>query len=124
MPRLRSVSAPPEAPPPPPLPAHPSVQVAPYRPYNPWAIVSISFAGSTVIGTWLLGGVVAVVTGHVARHQIRRTGEAGSSLALAGLIIGYVAIGLTLAFIAAYVLFFVLFFTYVSRHPFPSPTPG
>jgi hypothetical protein len=127
MPRLRSVSALPEGtppPPPPPPPGHPPHVLVPYRPYNVWAVVSISFGASTVIGTWFFGGIVAVVTGHVARHQVRRTGEAGSSLALAGLIIGYVAIGLSLAFIAAYVLFFVFFFAYVTQHPFPSPTPS
>ena len=78
----------------PPPPVHPPPH-APHawRPYNPWAIVSISFAVSTVLGTWCLGGLIAVITGHVARHQINRTGEAGSNLALAGLIVGYVAGG-------------------------------
>ncbi len=94
-----------------------------YRPYNPWAIVSVSFAASTVLGSWFFGGIVAVVTGHVARHQIKKTGEAGASLALAGLIGGYVAVGLFLAFIAAYVAFFALFFSYVVTHPFPTPSP-
>ncbi len=96
----------------------------PARTYNPWAVVSISFAASTVLGTWFFGGIVAAVTGHVARHQIRQTGEAGSSLALAGLIVGYVAIGLSLAFIGAYIAFIGLFFAYVSTHPFPTPTPS
>ncbi len=95
-----------------------------YRPYNPWAIVSVSFAASTVLGSWFFGGIVAVVTGHVARHQIKQTGEAGASLALAGLIGGYVAIGLVLAFIAAYVAFFAVFFSYVVTHPFPTPSPS
>ena len=95
-----------------------------YRPYNPWAIVSVSFAASIVLGSWFLGGIVAVVTGHVARHQIRQTGEAGGSLALGGVIAGYVAIGLSVAFIAAYIGFFVVFFSYITSHPFPSPTPN
>jgi hypothetical protein len=94
------------------------------RPYNPWAIVSISFGASTVIGTWCLGGLVAVITGHVARHQIKRTGEAGGSLALAGLIAGYVAIGLTVAFVTLYIAFFVFMLAYAARHPFPTPSPS
>src|SRR5260370_3661530 len=64
--------------PPPPPPGHVS------RPYNTWAIVSASFAASTILGTWCLGGLIAVITGHVARSQIKRTGEAGGVLALAG----------------------------------------
>jgi Domain of unknown function (DUF4190) len=109
---------PPAVPPPAPWPARL------IRPYNPWAIVSVSFAASTIIGSWCLGGLVAVITGHVARHQIKQTGEAGGSLALAGLIAGYVAIGLTVAFVGLYLAFFVFMFAYAAQHPLPSPTPS
>jgi uncharacterized membrane protein len=97
--------------------------MSPARPYNPWAIVSICFAASTIIGTWCFGGLIAVITGHIARQQIKGTGESGGSLALAGLIIGYVAIGLFFLFIAGYILFFVLFFAIASTHSGPSPSP-
>lgn len=108
---------------PPPVPPPPGPPVA--RPhYNPWAIVSVAFAASTVLGSWFFGGIVAVVTGHVARHQIKQTGEAGGSLALGGLIGGYVAIGLFLAFVGAYIAFFVFFIGFLATHPFPSPTPS
>ncbi|HXM72804.1 MAG TPA: DUF4190 domain-containing protein [Candidatus Dormibacteraeota bacterium] len=108
-------------PPPPPLPA---AQASPR--YNPWAIVSVAFGASTVIGTWCVGGIVAVITGHVARHQIKRTGEAGANLALIGLIAGYTAIGLTLLFILAYVAFFVFLIVFAATHPgsTPRPTPS
>lgn len=36
--------------------------------------------------------VVGVITGHIAISQIKRTGESGRGLAIAGLIIGYLAI--------------------------------
>jgi hypothetical protein len=36
--------------------------------------------------------IPAIVFGHVARHQIRRTGEDGAGLALAGLILGWAAV--------------------------------
>ena len=39
-----------------------------------------------------LTAIPAVVLGHMARSQIRRTGEHGSGLALAGLILGWLAI--------------------------------
>jgi hypothetical protein len=106
------------------LPELPPATVS--RRYNTWAIVSVCFAASTVIGSCCLGGLAAVVTGHVARHQIKRTGEAGGSLALIGLIVGYAAIAVTLAFIALYVLFLVFVFVFAATHPTPtpSPTPG
>jgi len=36
--------------------------------------------------------IPAIVFGHVARHQIKRTGEQGAGLALAGLILGWVVV--------------------------------
>jgi hypothetical protein len=47
------------------------------------------------LGFWLLGTVPAIVCGHIARRQIRQTGEQGDGLALAGLILGYVGLGLS-----------------------------
>ncbi len=35
------------------------------------------------------GGIPAVILGHVARGQIRRTGERGDGVAIAGLVLGY-----------------------------------
>jgi peptidyl-prolyl cis-trans isomerase B (cyclophilin B) len=51
---------------------------------------------SMVLG--LVGGsVLAVVFGHVARSQIRRTGEDGDGLAVAGLVLGYIGLAASLA---------------------------
>jgi hypothetical protein len=91
--------------------------------YNPWAIVSVSFAASTVLGSWCFGGLIAVITGHVARHQIKTSGEAGGNLALIGLIVGYVAIGLFLLFITVYVAFIVFFVVLAATHATASPSP-
>jgi hypothetical protein len=114
---------PPTPPPPGPPPGH-QIAVYPARPYNTWAIVSACFAVSTVIGTWCFGGIIAVIAGHVARSQIKRTGEAGANLALAGLIVGYVSIGLFFLFIIGYLFLFVFIFAFASTHSTPSPTPA
>jgi len=39
-----------------------------------------------------LATIPAIVLGHMARHQIKRTGEQGAGLALAGLILGWAAV--------------------------------
>ncbi len=91
--------------------------------YNPWAIVSVSFAASTVLGSWCFGGLIAVITGHVARHQIKTSGEAGGNLALIGLVVGYVAIGLFLLFIALYIAFILFFVVFAATHATSSPSP-
>lgn len=59
-----------------------------------------------------LASLAAVVLGHMARGQIRRTGEQGSGLALAGLILGYAGVVLQGALIAFVVVIFFASLTY------------
>ncbi|MBM4423471.1 MAG: DUF4190 domain-containing protein [Chloroflexi bacterium] len=47
---------------------------------------------------------IAVVTGHVGISQVGRTGEGGKGMAIAGLIMGYLGIVLTLCTLVLYVL--------------------
>ncbi|GAA1055452.1 hypothetical protein GCM10017608_35190 [Agromyces luteolus] len=65
------------------------------------------------LGALLLGpisSIAAIVCGHIARSQIRRTGEQGAGAALTGLIFGYVlTIGMLVA-IGLYVLLIVAVF--------------
>jgi len=91
----------PQAPPPPPAQpqyaqqyaqpqyAHPQYVQQPYAPAPPTNTLSI-FA---LISAFILPFVVPVVLGHISLSQIKRTGESGRGMALAGLIIGYVEIG-------------------------------
>jgi hypothetical protein len=61
------------------------------RSINSMAIVSlVAGIAGYVIPHPFIAGIVAIVTGHMARRQIRQTGEGGSGFALAGLILGYV----------------------------------
>ena len=46
----------------------------------------------------------AIILGHMALSQIKKTGQEGHGLALAGTIIGYVAGGFTLLFLCFYVI--------------------
>lgn len=47
---------------------------------------------------------LAIVFGHIGLAQIRRTGEEGRGLAVAGLVIGYTALGL----LVLWLLFFLI----------------
>jgi len=73
---------------------------------NILAIVALvtGIAGLTVIP--FVSSIVAVVTGHMARKEVRRTGEQGDGLALAGLITGYIGIGLGVLVAILLVAFF------------------
>ncbi|MDR3360604.1 MAG: DUF4190 domain-containing protein [Bifidobacteriaceae bacterium] len=56
--------------------------------------------------TWTIGlSLQAIVFGRIARSQIKRIGQAGAGVALAGLILGHIALAASLVFIA---FFFVL----------------
>ena len=58
---------------------------------NGFAIASLACGlAQFVVGP--LATIPAIVFGHVARHQIRRTGEQGAGLALAGLILGWATV--------------------------------
>lgn len=52
----------------------------------------------------LLGGILAIPFGHIARSQIRRTREGGAGMALAGLILGYLWLLSILAVIVTVVI--------------------
>jgi hypothetical protein len=81
--------------PPAPLqPAYPQPPTAPavyaYGPRtNSLAVASLVFGIVSWFVCPFIGGLLAVILGHVARGQIRRTGEGGGGLAIAGLILGY-----------------------------------
>lgn len=62
---------------------------------NVFAILALVFG--------LLGGVLGIVFGHIALSQIRRTGEEGRALAIAGLVLGYLFLVGWLFFVIALV---------------------
>ena len=71
---------------------------------NVLAIVSLV---SSLVGFFTgIGFLVGVVCGHISLSQIKKTGEQGRGMALAGLIIGY--IGIALSVILTIVFFGIL----------------
>ena len=64
--------------------------------------------------------LVAVITGHIAKSKIKQTGEAGSGKATAGLIMGYIGLGLLVIALCIGVIFAVLAFAGVMTVPWLS----
>lgn len=66
------------------------------------AIASLVLSLLGLIGLALIGPILGVIFGHMALGEIKRSNGAvgGQGLAMAGLIIGYVELGLTLLFCA------------------------
>jgi hypothetical protein len=110
----RQTYAPPYAGPWPPYPPAP--------PANRLAVAALvcGIAQFMVVVTFL----PAIICGHIARRQIRRTGEDGDELARAGLILGYVGAGLVLSVaIAALVVTNTAQNGGSLLHPFPATRP-
>jgi hypothetical protein len=80
-----------------------SVAVAPAQLATPSAPTTSALDRSHPVGTNILavlalvfglvgGSIVPVVLGHIARNQIRETGERGDGMAIAGMVLGYLGL--------------------------------
>ena len=63
-----------------------------WRSLNSLAVVSLATALTSI------GAVAAIITGHIALAQIKRSDQNGRKLAITGVTIGYVTIGLWVIF--------------------------
>jgi len=92
--------------PPPPPPSPPPYQQSPpgypqqygYQGYsspgtNGFAIASMVLG---IVWVWWIGSVLALVFGYVAKSQIRQTGQSGSGMATAGIVLGWIGVGFLL----------------------------
>jgi Domain of unknown function (DUF1707)/Domain of unknown function (DUF4190) len=79
-------------------PRYPQRQFGARSSTNGLSAVSLGFGLGQILVP-IFGAIVAIVTGHVARGQIRRTGEHGDGMAIAGLVLGYIGILLPILFL-------------------------
>ena len=75
--------------------AWPHVHSAVVRPAPAASGRTNGFAVASLVLSLLGGGVFAIIFGHLAHSQIRQTGDSGSGMATAGLVIGYISIALS-----------------------------
>ncbi len=75
-----------------------------YAPQKTNGFAITSFVLSLCFFVCGIGSILAVIFGHIARKQIRERGEQGSGLATAGLIIGYIGIGITALYLVSAIL--------------------
>jgi hypothetical protein len=85
----------------PPQPSSPTV------PNSNAAVISLVFGILSWVGLIFIGAIVAIIAGHMARNEIRKSGGqiGGSGMATAGLLLGYIHLGVLVLGCAA---FFVL----------------
>lgn len=90
----------------PPVDAYPGHQQLP--PYGYAAPRSTNAAAIVALILGLVTGIGGIIAGHIALSQIKRTGEGGRGMALAGLIIGYIFTGLWVLYIVLALLLLFL----------------
>jgi len=76
-----------------------SDQPSTYRSTNTLAVVSLVFGIACWVVLPLIGAIVAITCGHLARGEIRRAPSAtmdGDAMAVAGLVLGYLHLVLAL----------------------------
>ncbi|MGY2083456.1 DUF4190 domain-containing protein [Blastococcus sp. SYSU DS0539] len=86
-------------PPPPPGSGYPRPYGQPYGgyPYAPPQRTNGMAIASLVLGIlWLywVGSILALVFGYTAKRQIQERGESGSGMATAGIVLGWIGVGL------------------------------
>ena len=93
--------------PPPGYPGYPPPGYPPYGYPQPTQGTNGFAIASLVLGCliWIEGftGILAVVFGHVALSQIKKTNQGGRGLAIAGLVLGYIGIAFLLVIIILFV---------------------
>jgi hypothetical protein len=88
------------------------------RKINSLAVISFvtallaPFGHVTAIGGLALT-IISIVTGHMARAEIKKTGEDGATFALIGLIISYVHIAVTILIVIFLFSAIIAFFTFI-----------
>jgi uncharacterized membrane protein len=88
---------------------------------NGMAVASLACGlGQLILGP--LATIPAIVLGHMARHQIKRTGEDGAGMALAGLLMGWAMVALVVLIVTVAVAAVGVTHSAVA-HPFPQPPP-
>ncbi|WP_169077165.1 DUF4190 domain-containing protein [Microcella alkalica] len=107
--------------PPPPAPDYPhqpaqaapnpyaAPTATPYGSANPYAPAPQQKTNTLAIVSLVLAFVVslgAVICGHIALSQIKKTGEQGRGLAIAGLVLGYIGLVAGLIWIIAVIALF------------------
>jgi hypothetical protein len=117
--------------PPPAVPTYPTSPVQPagygggYGGYGPPMVVSAPTNGLAIAAMiCAIAGIFTCVTapigailGHVARKQLRQTGEQGEGMALAGIIVGWSLTGLWVLGCGAYIAFFGAIFAAAGAGP-------
>jgi hypothetical protein len=95
----------------------------PQRRTNVLAVVSLVLSLVSFCILPIIGAVAGIVCGHLAKRQIRETGEEGNGLATAGIVLGWVHIGLVVLGTAAAIALAIAGAAFLENNPSGPATP-
>jgi hypothetical protein len=95
----------------------PTYRIPPVLPSSTMAIVSLIAGIGGFSFLPLIGSIVALVTGYAARKETRAVppSVSGDGMATAGIVMGWIGIGLAVISICCFALYFVFFIGLVAR---------
>ena len=64
------------------------------RPTNGMAIAAMVLG---ILWIYWIGSILALIFGYVARNEIRKNGQSGDGMAIAGIVLGWVGVGILTA---------------------------
>ncbi len=111
--------------------AAPYPHYPPYGYYSPltiqtsgWAIASLVCAIVGIATLNFIPGLLGAIFGHVALREIKSSNgwRNGQGMAMAGMIIGYIATGLSLLIVVLYILYLIFIFSFLQSIPETTPT--
>lgn len=103
-----------QAPPPPPPPPEPA-QAS--KSPSAWSIVSLSTGIANYFLIPVIGAILALIAGYIARKEIRESNGrfSGDGMATAGIVLGWIGIALTIIVIALTIIFAVSMINLIPR---------
>ena len=108
----------------PPAPNQPQMGYAPVQTSQTNTLAIVSLVSSLVgLLVWGIGPIVGVITGHMALNQIKQNPlqESSRGMAMAGLIIGYILLGLTVLSVVCLIATAGSMFAFLNSIPTATP---
>lgn len=84
-----------------------------------WALTSMICGIISLVFLQPITAILAIIFGYVALNEVKKSGGQvdGHGMALAGVVMGYIALGLSLLFTALYILYFVFIISTLGSFP-------
>lgn len=84
-----------------------------------WALVSMICGAISVVTFQSVLAILAVIFGFIGLNEVKKSQGTveGRGFAVAGIVTGFISIGLTILFIALYILYFVFLFSTLNTLP-------